>query len=96
MLLLGKYQAGSAADLLVINDGGEQAASLSFNEQVLFLSAAGRYIGVLTADRLDIYTSDLTLYSSLEGTEGARKVLMRPDGSATLIGSETAHLYLPA
>lgn len=96
VLLLGKYQAGSAADLLVVNDAGEQTASLSFNEQVLSLSAAGRYIGVLTADRLDIYTFDLTLYSSLEGTEGARKVLMRPDGSATLIGSETAHLYLPA
>ena len=96
VLLLGKYQAGSAADLLVVNDAGEQTASLSFNEQVLSLSAAGRYIGVLTADRLDIYTFDLTLYHSLEGTGGARRVLMRPDGSATLIGSETAHLYLPA
>jgi len=96
VLLLGKYQAGSTADLIVVNDAGEQTGSLPFNEQVLSLSASGRYIGVLTADRLDIYTFDLTLYHSLEGTEGARRVLMRPDGSATLIGSETARLYLPA
>ena len=96
VLLLGKYRAGSAAELTVVSDDGKPAASLSLNEQLLSLSAAGRYIGVLTADRLDIYTRDLTLYGSLEGTSGARRVLMRADGSAMLIGSETAYLYLPA
>lgn len=96
VLLLGKYRAGSAAELTVVSDDGQTAASLSMNEQLLSLSAAGRYIGVLTADRLDIYTRDLALYSSLEGTAGARRVLMRADGSAMLIGSETAYLYLPA
>ena len=64
-------------------------------EQVLSLSAAGRYIAVLTADRLDIYTQDLTLYNTLEGTQSARAVLMRSDGSAMLIDSETARLYVP-
>jgi hypothetical protein len=44
---------------------------------------------------LDIYTKDLTLYDSLEGTQGARTVVLRSDGSAMLIGSETARLYLP-
>ena len=96
VLLLGKYRAGSAAELTVVSDDGQTVASLSMNEQLLSLSAAGRYIGVLTADRLDIYTRDLALYSSLEGTSGARRVLMRADGSAMLIGSETAYLYLPA
>lgn len=94
-LLLGKYRAGSAAELVVVDASGAAAHSLSLNEQVLSLSASGRYVGVLTADRLDVYTQDLELYSTLEGTQGARRVLMRPDGSAMLIGSETAHLYLP-
>ena len=94
-LLLGKYRAGSAAELVVLSKDGEETASLPLNEQVLSLSAGGRYIAVLTADRLDIYTQDLKLYSSLEGSSGARRVLMRPDGTAMLIGSETAHLYLP-
>ncbi len=93
-LLLGKHRAGSAADLVVLDGNGQAAHTLSLNEQVLSLSAAGRYIGVLTADRLDIYTQDLTLYSTLEGTSGARRLLMREDGSAMLIG-DTAFLYLP-
>ncbi len=96
VLLLGKYRAGSAAELVVVDAAGALSDALSLSEQVLSLSAAGRYIGVLTADRLDIYTQDLELYDTLEGTGGARKALMRADGSAMLIGSETAHLYIPS
>lgn len=93
-MLLGRYQSGTQAELAVVSpDGAER--SLAVSEQVLSLSAAGRYLAVLTADRLDIYTSDLTLYDSLEGTQGARKVLMRADGSAVLIDSDTARLYIP-
>ncbi len=94
-LLLGKYRAGTMADLVVVDSTGAQAASLSISEQILSLSAAGRYIAVLTADRLDIYTSDLKLYSTLEGTQGARKVLMRQDGTAMLIAGDNARLYIP-
>jgi hypothetical protein len=62
---------------------------------VLSLSAAGQYFAVLTGDRLDIYTSDLSLYASLEGTQGARKVVLMSDGSAILISAETASFYVP-
>ena len=93
--LLGKYRAGTLSDLVVIDDTGTAGVSMPMNEQVLSLSAAGRYIAVLTADRLDIYTSDMTLYSSVAGIQGARKVLMRSDGTALLIASDTARLYVP-
>ncbi len=93
-MLLGRYRAGTQAELTAVSPDGTER-SLPVSEQVLSLSAAGRYVAVLTADRLDIYTSDLTLYDSLEGTQGARKVLMRADGSAVLIGSDTARLYIP-
>ncbi|MEG2096785.1 MAG: DUF5711 family protein [Pseudoflavonifractor sp.] len=95
-LLLGKYRAGSRSDLVTVGADGKELAVLPMNEQVLSVSAEGRYLSVLTADRLDIYTKDLELYSSLTGTQGARKVLQRPDGSALLIGSETARLYIPS
>lgn len=94
-VLVGKYRAGSQAELYTINAKGEPSAGLAVNEQVLDLSAAGRYVAVLTADRLDIYTPELDLYARLEGTNGARGVLMRGDGTALLIGSGTAHLYVP-
>lgn len=94
-VLVGKYRAGSQAELYTINARGESSAGLAINEQVLDLSAAGRYVAVLTADRLDIYTPELDLYAQLEGTNGARGVLMRDDGTALLTGSGTAHLYVP-
>lgn len=94
-MLIGKYRGGSQAELYTVDAQGTPSVGRSINEQVLSLSAAGRYVAVLTADRLDIYTQDLELYDSLDGTGGARKVLMRDDGTALLIGSETAHLYVP-
>lgn len=92
--LLGKYRAGSQAELWVMDSDGSHR-TLSVSEQVLSLSAAGRYIALLTGDRLDIYTADLELYSSLEGTQGARSVLLLEDGSAILISSESANFYVP-
>ena len=80
---------------MIVDKEGVLTGSLVLNEQVLSIDAAGRYFAVLTADRLDIYTQDMTLYSSLEGTQNARKVLLREDGTAMLIASETARLYVP-
>lgn len=94
-LLLGKYRAGSSADLVTVDLTGQEAAARSFDYQILSLSAAGRYLSVLTADGLTIYTQDLTPYHTLEGGQGARKVLQRPDGSVMLIAGETSRLYLP-
>lgn len=95
-LLLGKYRAGTTADLVVVDGTGAEKAALTLNEQVLAISAAGRYIGVLYSDRLEVYTPDLTLYSTLQGTQGARKVLMHDDGTAMIITNETAKLYIPS
>lgn len=95
-LLIGKYRAGSQAELYTIDAQGTPSVARVISEQVLSLSASGKYVAVLTADRLDIYTQDLDHYATLEGTNGAQKVLMRSDGTALLIGSETAHLYVPS
>jgi hypothetical protein len=93
--LLGKYRAGSQATLEVVDGSGMVSGQLAIDEQVLSLSAAGRYFALLTGDRLDIYTSDMTLYSTLNGTQGARKVLMMSDGSAILISADSASFYVP-
>lgn len=94
-LLLGKYRAGSSADLVLVDAAGEELASLPMDQQVLSMSAAGRYLSVLTADGLTIYSGALEPYHTAAGLQGARRVLQRPDGSVTLITSETARLYLP-
>ncbi len=94
-MLIGKYQTGSQAELYTIDAHGTPSIERVINEQVLSLSAAGRYVAVLTADRLDIYTQDLEIYATLKGTDGAQTVLMRDDGTALLVGGGTASLYIP-
>lgn len=93
-VLLGRYRAGSQAELVTIDSAGARH-SVEYNEQILSLAAAGRYVAVLTGDRLDLYTSDLELYTSLEGTQGARGILLMEDGSAILLSSGSASYYVP-
>ena len=93
-VLLSRYRAGSQAELWVVDAMGERR-TLNVDEQVLSMAAAGRCVAVLTGDRLDIYTDKLELYSTLNGTQGARTVLLMPDGSAILISAGSAAFYIP-
>ena len=74
---------------------GEVLGELELGEEVLDLSAAGRYIAVLYTDRCVIYNSALQEYASLVGTDSIRAVLQRQDGSALLLGAEEARLFVP-
>ncbi len=94
-ILLSQYQSGNQTLLYLVDSDGESTGSLALDEQVLSLSAAGQYTAVLTANRLDIYDRELSLYASLEGTDGALQALVRSDGSALLIRSGSAQLYVP-
>ena len=94
-LLLNRYRSGSVGRLVTVDTAGEEIGSLDVNQEILGVSAAGNYLAVLYMDRMVIYTSELEVYASLEGTDYAREVLMRRDGSALLLGAESGHLFLP-
>lgn len=94
-LLLNRYSSGSAGRLVTVDADGEELASLDVTKEVLGISAAGRYLAVLYADQLVVYNTDLQVYASLNGTDFAMGVLMRADGSALLLSSESAGLFLP-
>ena len=94
-LQLGKYRAGSIGELVTVDSSGTVIATLSLSEDIISLSAAGRYVAVLYADRLEIYDKELQLYAQLNGTENARNALVREDGSVMFIGAGTAWLYIP-
>lgn len=94
-LLLGKYRTGSGTTLVSVDENGEELAAREWTDQVLDLTAAGRYTAVLTAGGLTIYTKDLEVYAALDNTGGARSVVLRSDGTAFLAGSETARLFIP-
>jgi len=94
-LLLNRYQSGSVGRLVTVGTDGAELASLDVNQEVLGLSAAGRYLAVLYADKLVVYNPDLQVYATLNGTDNASGVLVRQDGSALLLSADGARLFLP-
>ena len=95
VLQLNRYQSGSMGRLVSVGTDGTELGVLDINEEVLDISAAGRYVAVLYADRVVVCNPDLQVYASLTGTDQARGVLMRPDGSVLILGAESAKLFLP-
>ena len=77
-------QSGQAGDG---GQSGRELASLDIDEEVMSLSAAGKYVAVLYQDHLTIYDKDLQEYAVLKDVSAAGTVLMRSDGSAVLTGA---------
>ena len=95
VLRLNRYYAGSIGRIVTVDLDGVERASLDVNEEVISVSAAGRYIAVLYAGRVVVYTSDLTEYARMEGAERAKSVLMCEDGSVLVLESERGTRFLP-
>ena len=96
MLLLGHYRTGGADQVITIGPDGQPLAQIEPGGQVLSFASAGRYCSLLTGSGLDIYTSDLAPYASLDITQGARYTALAPDGSALLANNQRAWLYIPS
>ena len=94
-LLLGRYKSGTQTRLVTVDEEGIQLAILDVDKEVLSLTSAGKYTAVLYSDELVIYDKYLEVCARLEELNNAKLVLMRADGSAVLVGSDTASLYLP-
>ena len=94
-LVMNRHRAGTSGKLVTIGSTGEVIAELDLSEEVLDISAAGRYLAVLYADRLVVYNKDLTEYAVPEQTGEAESVCMRGDGAVWLISSGEVSLLLP-
>lgn len=95
LLMLGRYQAGSADQMLVIGPDGAVKASQGLSAQVLDFDAAGNYCSLLTADALTIFHTDLEEYARLENERGARYTALSPTGASLLADNQQAWLYIP-
>lgn len=90
-----RSRAGSVGQVVVVDDQGNVTGTLDVGEEVLSITAAGRYIALLTNSRLTIYTSDLTEYAAVDNANGILRALARADGTAVLVMEETANVFLP-
>ena len=95
VLALNRHRAGTNAKLVTLSSSGSPIGELDVTEEILHLSAAGRYIAVLYADKLVIYNKDLTEYASFTQTGLAEQVCMRSDGSVWLIAEDEISLLIP-
>ena len=94
-LSVNMYRAGNRYSLLTIDKQGQKIAELYIGQEILDLSACGRYLAVLTTEGLTIYTQDLTVYAETVETGNATAVVMRKDGSVLLLGGGQGRLYIP-
>ena len=94
-VLLGRHKSGMQARLVTVDEGGLVLGEVDVEREVLSVSAAGRYVAVLYSDELVIYDRTLQVCARLSHVSSAKRVLMRADGSAVLVGADSAKLYLP-
>ncbi len=94
-LTLNMYKAGNRYTVVTVNDKGEEVASLYLGEEIVDLSANGKYLAVLTPEAMTIYHSDLKVYAQTTEIAGITSVAMRKDGTAVLIGNGGGTLYIP-
>ena len=89
------YKAGGSGEVLLIDERGDTACSKAISGEVLSVSAAGRYIAVLTAEALTIYTSnDLEEYAQINNN-GSKRAIIHSDGATMMIGADSTWLYVP-
>lgn len=93
--VLNRYRAGTSGKLVTMGTDGETIGEAEINEEVLSLSAAGRYLAVLYTDRLVVYNKDLTEYATFTQTETAESAVMRSDGSVWMISAGEISLLIP-
>lgn len=76
-LVMNLYQAGNRYTVLTVGYDGAELGRLSSGEQILDISAAGKYLAILTSSSLSIYDQTLQEYDVSDNTAGAASVVMR-------------------
>lgn len=95
VLCLSPYQTGSQCELVSVTPDGTAPARVTLDGELQSLSAAGNYAAALSTGRLRVFKGDLSLYYETAEIAGETRCQVRRDGTALLIGSGSARLYLP-
>lgn len=92
---LNMYKAGDRCSVVTVDHQGKELGSLFVGAEILDISACGKYLAVLTTEKLMILHKDLSEYVVCENQWMATSALMRNDGTVYLISGGTAELYIP-
>ena len=78
-LVMNLYKAGNGYTALTVGYDGTVLGTLPISEQILDISASGKYLALLTSGALSIYDQNLTEYAVSDNTTGASSAVMRED-----------------
>ena len=94
-LVLNMYKAGNRYSVITVDSDGVETGRLSSDVQILDFSADGKYVAVLSATKLSVYTQDMKPYAEADNLIGATNVIMRADGSCILISGDHGSVFVP-
>ena len=80
---------------MTVDEAGQELGTVYVGQEILSLSACGKYVAILTPEGLSVYDRGLELYAQTADVGSATSVLMRRDGSVLLLGGGEGHLYIP-
>lgn len=94
-LTVNMYKAGSRNSIITVAPDGTECGNTYVGEEILDVSAGGKYVAVLTTNALCIYNDKMELYAQTEDVEAITGIVVRADGSAFLLGEGTGRIFIP-
>lgn len=94
-LSMNTYRAGNRYTLVLVDESGAELGSVYIGREILDISAAGKYVAVLTSHGLKIYDRKLNLYAETDDVGSATAVIMQSDGVSILLGAGTGRYFIP-
>ncbi|MGM9661807.1 MAG: DUF5711 family protein [Oscillospiraceae bacterium] len=94
VLLLSRYKSGTLGAVTTVSPEGEVLSAKELDEEVLDISAAGKYVAVLFSDRVAVYTDEMELYAEWPA-EHLRRIFLQKDGSVLAVSDSDARVIVP-
>lgn len=94
-LSLNMYRAGNRSTIASVSKNGGVFGTAAIEEELLDVSAAGKYVAVLTTSSLTIFDQSMKQVSRTINDTVATAVLMRADGTALLFADGHGTVYTP-
>ena len=95
VLLLSQSATGNSGTIVTVDNEGAAIATKEFQEPILDLTAAGRYLAILTPNGLQVFGKDLKEISNSPVVQGVHSINLFPDGTLAQIMDENIRLYIP-
>ncbi|MGM9619766.1 MAG: DUF5711 family protein [Oscillospiraceae bacterium] len=93
-LLLSRYKSGTLGAVMTVSPKGEVLSAREMDEEVLDISAAGKYVAVLFSDRIAIYTDEMELYEE-RPADHLKRIFLQEDGTVLAVSDTSASLIVP-